>query len=527
MKSFTDLLVVGTGVAGATVALRAARDRSMAITVITGQRNPLESATRYAQGGIAARDGDPDALVADILAAADGIGSPQAARILASEGPRLVREVLIEEAGVRFDRAGGDFDYAFEAAHSQRRVMHAADATGDAIERGLIDALRALPNVTLLTNCTAIDLVVRGGAHRRCIGVHLLHDGQIASLAAASTVLATGGVGALFRQSTNPPCARGDGIAMADRAGAPIANAEYVQFHPTALAVSGCEQFLISESVRGEGARLLSYVDRVPFMERYAPEWKDLAPRDVVARAIYAQMALERAPHVWLDLASSMPADRIRERFPTIDAHCLAAGIDIATEPIPVSPAAHYSCGGIAVDEWGSTGIDGLYAVGEVSCTGLHGANRLASTSLLEGVVWGCRVASAIGAERESTPQPPLVIPAPAHEGWAPPREARTAKYLEIIREVMWRDVGVIRTRAGLRRAVDELSWMNTLAESLYRKSRITPDTIGLRNAARTALVIARAALANPTSRGCHVLRADDATAPTQRTLAEAEAIDE
>lgn len=507
----TQVLVIGGGIAGATVALRAALDHGVHVTLITRESDPRESATRYAQGGIVGRDGH--SLVADILVAGDGLSSPTAAHILAREGPRRVREVLVDQVGVEFDRApNGNFDYAREAAHSERRVMHTSDHTGRSIEQAMIDALLALPNVTFLTDCVAIDLIVADGPGGRCNGAFVLQQGRVVAMMASATVLATGGVGAVYLRTTNPRGARGDGLAMADRAGAVIENAEYIQFHPTAFAARGESRFLISESVRGEGARLLSYFDRRPFMQNYAPEWKDLAPRDIVARAIYDQMLHETAPHVWLDVASCMPAEKIRSRFPTIHQHCLDAGIDMTVDPIPVRPAAHYSCGGVKVDEWGCTSIEGLYAVGEVSCTGVHGANRLASTSLLEGLVWGCRAAEHIVRHWSIEPRalPPASLP--VHHGHGEARESRIESFVRNIRELMWRNVGVVRTHAGLAGATAELVHMLESAETLFHKSVITDSTIGLRNAARTALIISRAALANPHSRGCHYL-GDEAAA--------------
>jgi L-aspartate oxidase len=307
----------------------------------------------------------------------------------------------------------GEPVYGLEGAHTARRIVHVSDQTGAAIIKGMLDTLAARPNVTLLTCYTAVDLLTFPHhsldpldvyAPMTCHGAYVLDQksSAIIRVLAGHTILATGGLGQIFRHTSNPPSARGDGIAMAWRAGVRLINMEYVQFHPTTLSVRGAPNLLISEAVRGEGAVLLDPSGR-PFMERYAPEWKDLAPRDIVARAIHMEMLENGYDHVDLDIASKHPGDYIRERFPQLISTCSRHGIDATSQPIPVVPAAHYFCGGILVDEWGRTNFEGLYAIGEVSCTGVHGANRLASTSLLEGLVWGDRAARYIADhQRES-----------------------------------------------------------------------------------------------------------------------------
>ena len=408
-----DALVIGCGIAGAVAALRLAGDGQRQVVVVTRSTEPQESNTRYAQGGIVSRGpGDTaELLVRDILAAGAGLSLPETVGLLAEEGPALVHEVLIEQAGVSFDRnVDGELLYTLEGGHSLPRVLHVGDSTGRAIERALIERLEALPNVRLMAAATAVDLIT-SSHHLRdplavyrpitCHGAYVLdrEEGAVHRVLAQATVLATGGLGQIYRYTTNPEGARGDGLAMAYRAGARVVNAEYVQFHPTSLAVPGAGNFLVSEAVRGEGGRLYT-PDGRHFMDEYAPEWGDLAARDVVARAIHQEMIEHGYPHVLLDLASHMPAGRIRERFPTIYRTALEVGIDVSVEPIPVVPAAHYFCGGVLVDGRGRTTIDGLYAAGEVSCTGVHGANRLASTSLLEGLVWGDRAARRDVARR-------------------------------------------------------------------------------------------------------------------------------
>jgi L-aspartate oxidase len=325
---------------------------------------------------------------------------------------------------------------------------------------------------------------------------------------AAVTVLATGGLGRIYRNTTNPVGSRGDGLAMAHRAGARIINAEYVQFHPTALAVPGGEGFLISEAVRGEGGVLLTPEGR-PFMEDYAPEWKDLAPRDVVARAIHHQMETNGYSHVLLDIASHMPADAIRERFPNIYATCLKVGVDITREPIPVVPAAHYFCGGVHVDEWGRSSIENLYAVGEVSCTGLHGANRLASTSLLEGLVWGSRSAQHI-EDRLSAGIPEQLpgrddVPPWDESGLVTEADpALIQGDMQTIQNIMWHYVGLVRSADRLSRAIRELRHLWNEIETFYRTTKLSDGLIGLRNAVEAAMEVALAARHNRRSLGCH-----------------------
>ncbi|MBM2850080.1 MAG: L-aspartate oxidase [Anaerolineales bacterium] len=347
--------------------------------------------------------------------------------------------------------------------------------------RGLIAALRRCPNVTLATNAMAVDLITFPHHARdplatyqpiTCHGAYVFdRDGRtVHRYLAAATVLATGGLGRLYLNTTNPPGARGDGLAMAHRAGARIVNAEYVQFHPTALAAPGAEGFLISEAVRGEGGLLLSPDGRA-FMADYAPEWKDLAPRDVVARAIHHEMEKHGYSHVLLDIASRLPAETIRARFPNIHAACLKAGIDITREPIPVVPAAHYFCGGVAVDEWGRSSIENLYAVGEVSCTGLHGANRLASTSLLEGLVWGYRAAQHIELSVGQTASLPSADGVPPWDESGLVADADPALIqgdMQTIQNIMWHYVGLVRSADRLSRAIRELRHLQNEIETFY-----------------------------------------------------------
>ena len=517
----TDILIIGSGIAGAAAALRLAQNPERKIILITREADPEESNTRYAQGGIIHRgpDDSADQLVADILSAGAGASLPSAAKILADEGPGLLQKTLIETAKVEFDHTSdGELDYGKEAAHSKRRILHVGDGTGAAISQGLITALSRMPNIELLPNATAVDLITYPHHSRdpldtykpvECHGAYVFdRNGKaIHRTLSAVTVLATGGLGRLYRNTTNPAGARGDGLAMASRAGARIINAEYVQFHPTALAVPGAEGFLISEAVRGEGGKLLTPEGK-PFMEKYSPDWKDLAPRDVVARAIHMEMEAHDYSYVLLDIASQMPAEDIKNRFPNIHAKCLRVGLDISREPIPVVPAAHYFCGGVAVDEWGQSNIGNLFAIGEVSCTGLHGANRLASTSLLEGLVWGDRAGRKIEQILDANhPNVPAMESVPSWDESGLTQDSDPALIqgdMQTIQNIMWHYVGLIRSGDRLSRAIRELRHMQNEIETFYRVTKLSDGLIGLRNAVEVALVIAQAARHNRQSRGCH-----------------------
>ena len=518
----TEVLIIGCGIAGATTALRLARNPQRRIAIITRAADPHESNTLYAQGGIIGRglEDDPEILLNDILTAGAGVSSPSAARILAEEGPQLLHEILEGTAAVKFDAdAGGRPLWGKEAAHSRRRILHVGDGTGRALMEGLIAALRNCPNVTIETEATGVDLITFPHHSRdpldnyrpiACHGAYMFNRQQrtVHRYLAAATVLATGGLGRIYRNTTNPIGARGDGLAMANRAGARIINAEYVQFHPTALAAPGAEGLLISEAVRGEGGVLLTPTGRA-FMADYAPEWKDLAPRDVVARAIHHEMETHGYSHVLLDIASQLPATTIRNRFPNIYNQCLAAGIDITREAIPVVPAAHYFCGGVLVDEWGRSSINSLYAVGEISCTGVHGANRLASTSLLEGLVWGARAAANI----EETLSCSVTVSRPGFTDVPPwdesgliaePDPALIQGDMQTIQNIMWHYVGLVRNGERLSRAIRELRHLWNEIETFYRTTKLSDGLIGLRNAIEVALLITQAAQHNRQSRGCH-----------------------
>lgn len=518
----TEVLIIGCGIAGATAALELAKKRERQIRIITRADDPHESNTRYAQGGIIGRGPDDDAelLLDDILAAGAGVSSPAAAAILANEGPPLLNDVLERTAKVVFDHDdAGNQIWGQEAAHSRRRILHVGDSTGKAIIDGLVKKLHDFENIKIESNATAVDLITFPHHSRdpldnyrpiSCHGCYVFdrEEKTVHRYLAKATVLATGGLGRIYRNTTNPAGARGDGLAMAHRAGARIANAEYVQFHPTALAAPGAEGLLISEAVRGEGGVLLT-PDLRPFMASYAPEWKDLAPRDIVARAIHHEMEIHGYSHVLLDIASHMPAEAIRTRFPYIYSECLRVGIDISVEPVPVVPAAHYFCGGVLVDEWGRSNIDNLYAVGEISCTGVHGANRLASTSLLEGLVWGNRAAKNIERLLESSngrTGPSFDDIAPWDESGlsSEPDPALIQGDMQTIQNIMWHYVGLVRSADRLSRAIRELRHLWNEIETFYRTTKLSDGLIGLRNAVEVALIVAHAAQHNRQSRGCH-----------------------
>jgi L-aspartate oxidase len=510
----TDVLVIGAGMAGAVTALEAA-DGGADVIVVQRTTDAKAANTFWAQGGIIYEgvDDSPELLAADITAAGGGLCHPPAVRLVAETGPRLVRELLIERLGVEFDRAeSGELDVTEEAAHARRRIIHTQDRVGEAISERLAAALDAHPRVTVIRGAVAVDLLTLSHQSRNpldvyepltCTGAYvlLIAEERVCTFLARETVLATGGLGQLFLHTTNPRGARGDGIAMAYRSGARLINLEYIQFHPTALYHETAPRFLISESVRGEGARLVLR-DGTEFMQRH-DERGSLAPRDIVARAIHEELLAGNEPCVFLDI-SHKPDDWIRTRFPRIYQQCLKYGIDMTREPIPVVPAAHYSCGGVATDLNGRTSIQGLRAVGEVACTGLHGANRLASTSLLEALVFGHTTGRDIPKALETSraqPWPPI-------EPWVREREpidpALILQDWLTIKYTMWNYVGLVRSEKRLRRAKQILRELQDEIEIFYARARMHDDLIGIRNGAQAALAILYAAMQNRTSRGCH-----------------------
>jgi L-aspartate oxidase len=520
----THVLVLGSGIAGLTTAFVLAR-RGVKVLVLTKAKEPEDCNTAWAQGGIIyfGKNDSPRSLVRDILQAGAGVCNPEAVRHLAERGPKIVKEILLDEIGVPFSRTGGgDLDFTREGAHSVARIVHAADATGRAIETALLARIQKEKNITIWTEATAIDLITarhqstdvgqRYALQDPCLGAYVLdRGGRVHTVLADFTVLATGGVGRLFLHTTNTKHAIGDGLAMAERAGAATLNLEYVQFHPTTLYHPDAEGFLISEALRGEGAVLVNRAGEA-FMRRYDPKRKDLAPRDVVTRAIVEEMTSRGEPCVYLDLAGHYKAHNgqaIRDRFPTIAATCETFGIDIAKEPIPVVPAAHYFCGGVLVDLDGKTTIRHLYAVGETSCTGVHGANRLASTSLLEGLVWGYHAAASIANRLRTGPGTSRRV-FNAIPDWKSPGNALNEDPALLqqdwatIRNTMWNYVGIVRTTARLARAVADLRDLEKRILRFYQVTKVSKDIVNLTHGVRAASLIAQSAFKNPVSKGCH-----------------------
>ncbi len=511
----TDVLVIGSGLAGCAAALAASR-RGCRVLVLTKSARPEESNTWYAQGGIIYRGkvDSPATLAADIIAAGDGLCHPPAVDLLAREGPRLVDEVLIGGARVAFDQVHdgtGDLDLTAEAAHSTARIVHHADTTGRAIEEAMLASVAADPNIEVRTGQTAIDLLTLSHHSRNpldvyappaCVGAYVFDQAsrQVETVMARETILATGGLGRIFLHTSNPAGACGDGVAMAYRAGARCINMQFVQFHPTTL-YAGDERFLLSESMRGEGARLVDERGR-EFMRDYHPDGS-LAPRDVVARGIHQMMHETGSPCAYLDISHKDP-EWVRTRFPRIYERCREEGLDVTTQPIPVVPAAHYSCGGVAVDEWGRSSLDRLRAVGEVSCTGLHGANRLASTSLLECLVWGTRAGEDAAAAIASGAAYYLPEIAPWKQETEGVDPALIAQDWLTIRQTMWNYVGLVRSRKRLDRAHQILRELHLEIGRFYAQSELSDALIGLRNGIQTALVVLLAAMEAKTSAGAH-----------------------
>ncbi|MBK1678871.1 L-aspartate oxidase [Rhodocyclus tenuis] len=500
-----DVLIIGSGLAGQSAALRLAETHRVAVI---SKRTLEDSASSWAQGGIAAVLDSRDSIEAhirDTFTAGADLNDAKATRFVVENG-RVAIDWLIEQ-GVPFSRDEKGYHLTREGGHSARRVIHVADATGLAVQETLTPKLRRHPNITILENHIAIDLITGGKlglGENRCYGAYVLNteSGEVVTVGAPHTLIATGGAGKVYLYTTNPDTSTGDGIAMAWRAGCRVANMEFIQFHPTCLYHPQAKSFLISEAVRGEGG-LLRLPDGTRFMPAHDPR-AELAPRDVVARAIDFEMKKRGLDCVHLDI-SHKPAAFLSEHFPNILARCLELGIDITRAPIPVVPAAHYTCGGIVTDLHARTDLPGLYAAGEASCTGLHGANRLASNSLLECLVFSQAAVQDILAQGK------LSIPAlPAWDASRvgdPDEEIVIAHNWDELRRFMWDYVGIVRTTKRLQRAQHRIRLLKNEIEEFYSNFRVSHDLIELRNLVVTADLIVRCALRRHESRGLHYSR--------------------
>lgn len=510
----TKVLIIGSGIAGLTAAIELA-ENNIASTVITRAWDINDSNTKRAQGGIVykgAQDNQP-LLIKDIMLAGAGLCHPKAVELLADKGAQSIDYMLLDKLHIAFDEEHNQLARCKEAAHSVNRIIHAKDATGLAIQNALSKEATNNPLITVMTHHTAIDLITPNHHstdkltiynRSSCVGAYVLdnNSGKVKRILAENTILASGGLGQIFLHSSNPKGSRGDGIAMANRAGARIINTEFIQFHPTTFYKKGADNFLISEAVRGAGGKLVNAKGEA-FMHKYAPKWLDLAPRDVVSRSIFTEMTLNDEPCMYLDIKSELSADEIKHKFPTIYDYCLKFDVDITQQLIPITPAAHYSCGGIWVDMQGKTDIDQLYAIGEVACTGLHGANRLASTSLLEGLVWG--IESARDIVKHNRPSiDPQTIPAWLSNKDHFADEVLIQHDINRIQSIMWNYVGVSRSPERLMRALRELRNLETDIEGFYRNNKVSDALIGLRNTVRTSIITTLAAWSNKTSIGCH-----------------------
>jgi L-aspartate oxidase len=512
MKRY-DFVVIGSGIAGLTFALRAAQHGSVA--VIT-KRKSSDSNTAWAQGGVACVTSDEDSFelhVRDTLEAGAGLCDEAVVRTVVTEGPARIRELM--QFGLHFDEreveGHRELDLGREGGHSKRRVLHIRDVTGKEIENVLLDRLAEQGHVDLLENHMAVDLITAGklgfASEDRCLGAYVLDEksGDVETIRSDRIVLATGGCGKVYLYTTNPDIATGDGVGMAWRAGAVIANMEFIQFHPTCLYHPKAKSFLVSEAVRGEGG-VLRNSSGDDFMKRYpaAAGRGSLAPRDIVARAIDAEIKKSGAPCVFLDI-TSQPPEFLRERFPKIYETCLRFGIDMSKQPIPVVPAAHYQCGGIKTDVNGATNLPGLYAVGEVGCTGLHGANRLASNSLLEGLVVANRAADQAIRYRSARAAPEMAVPE-----WQSGDVQNVDELVVIyhnwdeIRRLMWDYVGIVRSDKRLQRAAARLRNLQREIREFYWNFKVTVDLLELRNLATVAALIVDSALSRKESRGLH-----------------------
>eukprot|EP01084_Bolivina_argentea_P300822 518803_1 len=545
----SDVLVMGCGVAGTSAALKAA-ESGLKVTMLSASSSIRDCNSWFAQGGIIYKGGENDSskhLEADVRIAGAGICDPHAVKQLAVEGPRRVEELLLDSQwvkGIPFDRDdNGELKVCLEACHSEPRIIYSSDRTGLAVTKGLQSACLSHPNIEILSGRVGLDFAMAHpsyGKASQCVGAHVLRGGvvgepsSVETFYAPATILATGGLGEIYAHTTNPPSSRGDGIAMAYRAGAKLSNMEYVQFHPTTLHIPGERSYLLTEALRGAGAKLIDHSGR-----QFARDYHDageLAPRDVVSRMIVFEMARTGKDNMLLDI-SHMDSDWLVKRFPGVHKHCLSMGLDICKDVLPIIPAAHYSCGGVATDLIGQTNIPGLFAAGEVACTGLHGANRLASTSLLECIVWGSKIAEYLSSKvnhgissRHGTvldelshklsslelASPQLSLPAPASASWKGSNptsycnsSVRMDEMWSKLKDIMFQHIGVLRTMPGLVAAQPILRSLHEEAEMAYSSSPPCETTISLRNATTVGALVGEAAISNPSCVGTHYILSD------------------
>lgn len=509
----TDVLVIGSGIAGAVHALELAK-KKIHVTLLSADQKEHKSSSYLAQGGIVyqGKNDSKELLSQDIHAAGGELCYPKAVEQLVTIGPSYLKQFLVDELGIDFDKdSEGELSLTMEAAHQLPRIVHHKDCTGTAVMNRLYEEIEKSPYIDFKKGQLAVDLITLSHHSTNpqdlyhpstCVGAFVFDEnhGKVFTYLAKHTVLATGGLGELFLHTTNSKIACGSGVALAYRAGARIMNMEYVQFHPTSLYVPNEKRFLISEALRGEGGEILAW-DGTPFMQNYHP-LGSLAPRDVTSRAIYRQMIYDNAPHLWLDISFKDSA-YLKDRFPTIYQWCMSKNLDLTKEPLPIVPAAHYSCGGIAVDGNGATSIERLSAIGEVACTGVHGSNRLASTSLLEGMVWGKQCAESLASQIKTNE-----YYFPKVEDWVMGTKkvdrALIAQDWIQIKQTMWNYVGLERDRERLCRAkriLQELKWQ---IDSFYSKAELSTDLLLLRHGIQTSLLIAEGAFKNRHSQGCH-----------------------